>query len=80
MSLSEGIILFPTLVDLVDTSEGHLCQLLQGHHVHRRADGLLAAALGPLAQILKVLALSEPHLKTNNHISYCSSSKYLPES
>ena len=82
MSLSEGIILFPTLIYLVDTSEGHLSQLLQRHHVHRRTDGLLAAALGPLAQILKVLALSEPHLKTNNHISYQMNSafKYLPES
>ena len=82
MNLSEGIILFPTLIYLVDTSEGHLCQLLQRHHVHRRADGLLAAALGPLAQILKVLALSEPHLKTNNPVSFRMyiSFKYLPES
>ena len=59
MSLSEGIILFPTLIYLVDTSEGHLSQLLQRHHVHRRGDGLLAAGLRPLRQLLKCIVVPE---------------------
>jgi hypothetical protein len=40
-----------TLVDLVDTSEGDLCELLQGHHVDGRSDGLLAPRLRALAQL-----------------------------
>jgi hypothetical protein len=40
-----------TLVDLVDTSEGDLCELLQGHHVDGRRDGLLAPRLRALAQL-----------------------------
>ena len=56
------VLLRPTLIDLVHTSEGDLGHLLQSHHVHRGAHRLLAATLGSLAQVLQFLALSEPHL------------------
>ena len=51
------------MIDLVDTSEGDLCELLERHHVHRRGHGLLAPTLSPLAEVLQLLALPEPHLR-----------------
>ena len=51
-----------TLINLVNTSEGDLRQLLESHHVEGRGDGLLSSALSSLAEVLQGLVLSEPHL------------------
>ena len=69
MAVSRQLVSQVTLIDLVNTSEGDLGELLQGHHVDGGGDGLLPSALSALAEVLQGLVLSEPHLDLNPVVS-----------